>query len=244
MAPLHYLLRSSRISLFRRDTASFNAKALFDPTVFTPPVLDATKAKGNENRDAITLIGFVLTIVFVIPQVCSLCGWLWLKRTQFCRRPACPERPSRRVPEPSQDSLRRGSNLVKFHSLDQRPEWYKLPRPPWWIRATEVFEMLCQKTPDDPLWVGMIEPNGIDVEAAWQRVLEEEPQLARYKRQLKYCIRSLLRSQRRLRTPNQEHAELRQRRWDHSRPPPEYETFRRTAQYAGTKVARPERTLQ
>jgi len=205
MAPLHYLLRSTGITLFRRDDTNFNATALFDPSVFTAPVLDAIKAKGNENRDALTLIGFVLTIVFVTPQVCSLCRWLWLNGSQLRRQRPCPEMlspkvplPDMRRPQPSQlPPQYRGSALVKLYFLiDQPPEWFKQLSPEstshtrtWrqalrrsaYAWAREVFFRIYYRSPGDAFWDSFLESGKIDAQAAWQRMLAEEPELARHK---------------------------------------------------------------
>lgn len=46
------------------------------PSLCTAPILDATKAKGNVNADAITFLPFVHTIVSVISKVYNLYKWL------------------------------------------------------------------------------------------------------------------------------------------------------------------------
>jgi len=83
MASLRYLFRSAGTTLFRPLIANANATAQFDPSLCTMPILDATKAKGDRSTDAITLIGFVLTTVFVISKVYNLRKWLWLEETQL-----------------------------------------------------------------------------------------------------------------------------------------------------------------
>ena len=176
MAPLTYRLHAAGTTLLRRATINSNISAEFDPSLFITPILDAINAKRREGSDTITWLSFILSIVVLVPMACKLWAWIQLKqarRVLSLAKSNC---------QPDTVSFSR----AKSGALDQLPKVEngqpnKVPIVTPFKLATTTLQRIRLPGKDVAWWQALNARDEVDIQAAWNRVVEKEPRLAVHK---------------------------------------------------------------
>lgn len=167
-----------------------NKTSLLDPASFAAPILDAIRKKAHENSDALSLIGFMLSVLVAIGPLYRLYDWLRAKLSQYNSRRYHVEKGRRRVYESSllpRNQTELSSELAKRYTIDKPPKWWSSFHTQEHLRSylessvlvwvVEVVQPLTQKEPYEPFHGDTAHPHEAEVHKMWQRILTEEPDL-------------------------------------------------------------------